>query len=154
MWTPDIAPTHLIYLGDAATSLVFANQALTKHKGTPVLLEIEVGEHLLQADPAYLVTRQHLDRTNFGSDVESSYEWSGRVATTGPVSVRRRLVCTDIFEFLIAIYHSGLADHVQRWHDDSVWRNAAAKFGQSPASASAWRSTIGDAIKALFFVQY
>jgi hypothetical protein len=155
-WDAAVAPRHLIYLGDAV-SLVFANRALSVHGGVPVLLEVEVAEHLLQPDPAYLVARDNLTKmghTKFGADTLSSLYWSGRVATTGPVNILARYRCSDIGDFLVGLLNTALGDHTEKWFDDAIWQAAASRANIQFKSGSDWRAHIGTTLTNQCFLPF
>jgi hypothetical protein len=153
-WPKDVAPRHLIYLGDA-TSLVFAVRAITVHGGMPVLLEVDATAATLQPDPAYLVARSRLLGPNqLGCEPSSSWEAAGRVATQGPVRVRARHVCTDVASLLVNLQTSGLVRHAEAWHDDQIWREAQALYGLRFSTAAEWRRHVGKKLTAAFFRPY
>lgn len=153
VFSADIAPRDLIYLGDGV-SLVFAALAMMHHGGDPVILDVEVAWSSLVPDPAYLVARHRLASvglTGFGHDTVSSLYWSGRVATRGPALIRQRRVCRDLPSFKANLVNAQLPDHAQAWHDARIWRQAAADSGASVSSGAEWRHHLGDVfVRALF----
>jgi hypothetical protein len=156
VWPADVAPRHLIYLGDAV-SLVFAAVAMTRHGGEPVLLDVEVARSSLEPDPAYLEATRRLATfgpTNYGQDAASSFQWTGRVATRGPVFIRQRRVCRNLPSLKANLQRAQLAEHAERWHDDRIWREASARVGATPRSGAEWRERIGDVFVADLFEPY
>jgi len=156
VFSADIAPRDLIYLGDGV-SLVFAVLAMMHHGEDPVILDVEVAWSSLVPDPAYLVATQRaasVGLTGFGHDTVSSLYWSGRVATRGPVLIRQRRVCRDLPSFKANLVRAQLRDHAQAWHDDRLWRQAAADNGASVSSGAEWRHHLGDVFARGLFRPY
>ncbi len=152
----DLSRRHLIYLGDAV-SLVFARKSVRELGGDPVLLEITVKESLLEPDPAFLKARENLialQGPDLGTSLQASLFWSGRAATTGPVTLTGRYVCTGTEKFFDSIEDTSLVRHVEFWHIGSVWEQAASQTGETFKSGAAWRASVGNALVAQFFKDY
>jgi hypothetical protein len=156
VWESSIAPRDLIYLGDAV-SLVFARLAMDKLGGNPVLLDVEVPRSALRSDPSYLKALQHpliQGAAGYGTDVSSSFRWSGRVAAVGPVDIRQRWVCDKPFEFRVRLAELELAKHAQSWQDDRSWKQASEQPSRAAKSGGEWRAHIGKLIVDEFFEPY
>lgn len=109
-WPDEVAPRRFLYLGDAA-SIAFLGKVLQRHGGRPVLLDVQVDESLLEPDPAYVETCQRLVQLGLPelqTGAGASLFWSGRVATTGPVTLVRRRVCV----IAVSAWHACLSRHI------------------------------------------
>ncbi len=155
VWSKDTAPPHFLYLGDAATCIVFGLKAMQRHGGELVLLEVEVDDDALEPDPAYLVARQRLlmlGIDGFGETAEAGLEASGRVATKGPVNVVQRLMCNDRPSLAKALEDTRLLQHIEAWHDART--RPSVVNGLPMQSAKQWRDHVAGVMLPKLFVVY
>lgn len=157
VWPEEIAPRELVYLGDAATAIVFMGRAADVHEAEPVLLEATLDWAALQPDPAYLEAVSRLARLGhnaFGTTAVDSLFWSGRVATVTPVTVQRRLHAKSGQGLVSLLRRSRVGTLVERWHDDTIWQEAARANHLRARSGAEWRELVGRHALAEIFVEY
>jgi hypothetical protein len=157
VWPEKTAPRHLVYLGDAATALVFMGHAAEAHQAEPVLLEVTLDASTLEPDPAYLESVRRLalfGDKRCGSSASESLFWSGRVAVAGPVEVARRLHVLSGKALANLVIQSRIGEHAERWHDDSIWQQAARENRARAESGAQWRARVGRYALSQLFVEY
>lgn len=157
VWDAKIAPRHLIYLGDGA-ALAFAKRSLERHGGNLVVLDVDVDERTLIADPAFVEACGRLKDIGLTAppllDAATSLACSGRVAIAAGARICRRRICRDASTFWTVAEGSGLVCHAQAWHDAKLWRHLATRSEGVFNSARDWRDYVGTQLLEAFFSEY